>query len=92
MSNTDRERRRRKLRTARRARQFIDFIATTKSEVNDLRETRPPDTAVTQLRTVSEAGVVADDSVSVTEHTTFLIEYDNTNTAVGYSEYQNEFK
>lgn len=89
---SDRDKRRRSLRTARRARQFIDFIAITKADVSDLREKRPPDTAVTKLRTILEAGVVADDSVTVEEKTTFHMEYDNPNTGVGFSEYENEYE
>lgn len=91
MSNSDRGRRRRNLRTARRARQFIDMLATTREDVSDIKERRPPDTAVTKLRTVQEAGVALDDVVSVTELSEFLIEWDNPDTSPGYSEYQNEF-
>lgn len=60
----NRRERRRQIRDARRARQFVSLLASTDDDIQELRERSPPATPIEQVRTLSEEQVIATDSIS----------------------------
>jgi hypothetical protein len=74
-TDQDREQRRRAIIRRRRAREAADVIATNTGEIKDLKEKRPPETAIRNVQTIPADTVAVSDSVSTTVRTASAAQY-----------------
>lgn len=65
------------MRNRRRFRQFVRILEATSAEVDDLKDKRSPDTAVTRVVNADADTLLCTDSVTVTELTNFVFTYEN---------------
>lgn len=72
----------------RRIERFARRIARIHDDVQELKQGRPPDTAVQKVINILEDGITLTDSVSSTSKTDPWGEYDNPDLGYDYSEYE----
>ncbi len=87
---TSRRERRQNHLDRRRAEQFTELIVTQKEDISDLKEKRPPETAITRVYNINEDGVGLTDDVTVSTISTPAAKYGDASRGYG-AEYASKY-
>lgn len=77
--------------TDKRVRKFADLLANLRTDVQDLKQTRPPAASTTKFVTIAEDGVGLDDTITTSAVTNPTFCYDDPRRGYDFGEYADEY-
>lgn len=86
----ERRRRRQKHLQRRRQRQFVEILRSGQDDTEDIREKRPPETAISRVYNIDENGVGIGENVTVTSISDPGVRYEDTDRGYG-TEYASHY-
>ena len=78
-------------RQRRRLQQFADLLANLRTDVQDIKQTRPPAAATTKFIQINEAGIGLSDTVTTSAVTSPTLRYDDPRRGYDFGEYADEY-